>query len=462
MARKLVWIPLNCIIALMLIGQTATPTLPESALSGHVLIRALEFGVPDDGDHLFLADAANGRVAEMVVENESFFSPWFGWSPLGGSFAYLAPARRGEHFELWRADASIDFPNRRAPLLEINRNVVSARWQPDDDNILALATASNRERDGIYLLNAWTDVPVFIAEENFGRNSLLDWSNSGEWLAYTDASGALKMVNVASQSIVPLLNAPAQPFNFLPDYFTGWTENDLAYFVQDDVSGRVIGVRTDGSGQLIQLPPIFENTEKTIILPQTNQLLTVVDGEIYTYDVEHEVLTSVSIATQNQLAGDFAWLEGNQLLMNSFIPVGDDLFAECLLVNPIDGASFFLREILAVEAWTHTFCASIGGGTHIAILSLDEITPFDRLPDDVLYSLTIVPISLESATFISDSYPGFALAPLGFSARRQQVIFQEDSRLVVYHLNGERQEIAPLASLGITGDFVNLTYVWEP
>lgn len=108
--------------------------------------------------------------------------------------------------------------------------------------------------------------------------------------------------------------------------------------------------------------------------------------------------------------------------------------------------------------WTHTRCAVLG--THLALTGTLNPESWERLPQDMLFSLYLLPTDLSQIATLTDSYAGFEFAPLGFSG--EQVVFQEGQALVVYNLQGEKRVLANLADLDIQSSLVQYRFAWQP
>jgi hypothetical protein len=326
-----------------------------------------------------------------------------------------------------------------------------------------VGTASQNARDGLYLVNANFENIVFLTEETIPSNAFLDWAHGGYWLAYSTASGGVNMINADSESVVPLLPQTATAPTFLPFMGTGWTSDDRYYVFTDDIYAGLYGITTDGFSRLVDFGEDFTVDPFTVqIIPQSNRLLTIVDKTVTVFDLDRGRTGFFELDTPNEITPEYALLNDKLLLLNSFILIGEDRFAECLLFNLEDRSLRFIREVLNAANWTHTRCQRLGGGSHIAIMATSELQPYDNLPPDLLYDLYIVPNSLNGSTFLTDNYAGFDAAELGFSTSREQVVFREGDVLVVYNLRGQKQTLVSLRDLNITSDFVDFDYAWQP
>src|SRR5690606_23235518 len=144
--RQLRFIMRRYWIILFLLGLFPWATTAQS-LQGYVLVRTAEIGASQNPDRLFLVDVAAGRMSEILVQNESFYAPWFGWSPDGSSFAYLTSARSGPYNELCVNSANRSNP--RTPLFDLNLPTLSADGN-SVYNIFAVSVAGAQTQNGIY------------------------------------------------------------------------------------------------------------------------------------------------------------------------------------------------------------------------------------------------------------------------------------------------------------------------
>ncbi len=448
------------LLSLLVIGRPIhAQDTPQT--EGLVLIRAADPGGREP-HRLFIADVGpEGGISELLVQNESFFAPWFGWSPDGARFAYLAPARRGTHFELWLGNANRDLPSPRAPFFTINRELVAADWNPVF-NMIATASLSDRDRDGVYILYSQPETINYLVEESFSRATWLDWAGDGRRLIYRTAEGDLVHLNTDEVLRYPVHQSEAFIPARLPFAGTGWTADNRAYVFVDDALTSVYAVLTDGAGPAVALPPPFEDPYNVRLLPDDPRLAALEGNQIRLLDVTTGETLARPVPGVDRLAPGFAAGRDGVLVLNTFLSLPDGDYAECALLDVLSGEVRFARAELGAADWTHTQCILLPGGAHIALRATSDPRPLAALPDDLPQQLFILPLSLQGGGFIRPDYPGFTLAPLGFDPVREQVIYRDDDALVVVGLNGARRVLAPLDELDVDPAFVTFSYLWQP
>lgn len=416
-------------------------------ISGQLLIGIVEPGASENPGRLFLANTADGSLSELLVEDRSINSIWFGWSPDGQTLAYLAPARDGINHELWLGNP--DGTNLRTPFLnEGQQTPVMAAWNPLF-NIVAVATSSEETRDGIFLVNANNDNVVFLAEEIVAPDPILDWSRDAYYLTYSTAENALKIINTRDRAITVIQDVvdfiPIMP----PHFASGWAANDGQY------------LWTDERYTALQPENLFVDVD-----PFTAQM--VANGsEIVDFDgLNFRQLDAVTGA----IVETYAIPE--DLFVEDFSVAGDKTIYFNALHTDANGNSimgcYLLRdgnvpeEVKAIMrgTWTHTRCQVLEGNTYVAMMATTSTASWERLPEATLYELIILPTDLSDLFQITDSYGGFEFAPIGFS--RGQAVFQEHDSLVVYSLQGEKVTLATLADLDIASTFVQYRFEWQP
>ncbi len=432
--------------AIILALYSLIPQNLHAAQTGFLLIRIIEPGATQHPSRLFLADIANGSLSELLVEDRSIASPWFGWSPDGQTLAYLAPARRGLNYELWLGNAN--GTNLRTPFLtEGQQTPVAAAWNPAF-SIVAVATVSQETRDGLFLVNATSDNVVFLTEEQFSQAPLLDWSRDAYKLAYSTADNALKIINTADRFIYTAQN-PDSSIPTLPPYFvTGWTANDSQYLWTDD--------------RYQTLQPIQAEVDpfEVRMFSDGNRLLYF-DGLTF-YQINPN--TGRTVTQDNIPAGwfveDYGIAEDRTVFLN--VLQSDASGNSVMQCYRWDGADWLSVKQEIGGTWTHTRCVVLAGGTYIALTGTLAPESWERIPEALLFSLYLVPTDLSRLVKITDLYAGFEVAPIGFSPRREQAVFQEGQEIVVYNLQGERVRLATLQDLDITSPWIQYTFRWQP
>lgn len=428
------------------------------SLSGHVLISLLEIGAAQNPNHFYLADVPKTDMAELVIENKPIFAPWFGWSPDGGRFAFLAPSRRGINDELWLGNPSNFDPSLRTPFLELGVTAVAAAWNPRF-NIVAVATQSQAGRDGLYLLNANTEWIVFLREENFSTTPILDWSHDAFWIAYSTSEGALNIINTDSEAVRTLkAEGPPTPARFSSSV-SGWAADDTFYVYTDELLQTAYVA--DGSGAPFSLAMPTDPASIKFI-PQRKQLLTLENSTLKILPLATQNPREITLDTTAEIDPAFEMAGGNTVVLNTFVTKPEGTFAECMLLPLGETTPQPIPKVLGAPDLTHTRCTVLEGGNFLAIMATNARQSYENLPENWLYSLYIVPITLDGGAFITDRYAGFETAQLSFSESRQQVILLEDNELVVYNLSGERAKLATLAELGVTSGRVEFQFAWQP
>jgi hypothetical protein len=445
-------------IGLGLLALFVWPSQAQSDLfEGLVLLNVVEIGATQAPNHLYLADVASGQLTELLVENQSIFAPWAGWSPDGRKFAYLAPSRQGQHYELWLADASINAPVPRPPLFNLDLSALQADWHPRL-NFVAVSTPN-----GLYVVNANFENVVLLTEERLPSNGILDWSHDGQWLAYSTEDGGLNIINGDSRQVLPLRPFTLPRPALLPMAGTGWTADDRYYIFSDDIYQALYAIRTDGSGAQAVFSPEFSADPFNIHLMPTAAQLTSLNGTtFYLSDLDADEQQISEITLGHRLEPDYAITQSGQILLNSFIPLPEGDFAECLLFNPRTGAVELLRQALQNMAWTHTRCQLLADGRYMALIATDQLLGYEALPADQHYELYIVTADLGQTFPISPTYPGFDSAPLGFDPQRNQVILLEEDRLILYNLQGQSKMLINLRDLNLQGQAVRIEFLWQP
>ncbi len=424
---------------------TAYEKTEAQNFAGYLLVSTLEPGASSRPQRLFLANAANGTLSELLVENESIAALWFGWSPDGSSFAYLAPARQGIHYELWLANAS--GTNARTPFLtEGEQTAVAAAWNPIF-NIVAVATASENTRDGLFVVNADTDNIVILAEEKFAENPLLDWSRDAYYLTYNTADNALKIINTADRATVQIQN-PGESIPTLPPLLrTGWAINDSQY------------LWTDARYSVLQPVSVLEGIDPfTIQMFSDGSALVDFDGFIFRHINPTTGQVSRTIEIPEEIfVENFGLASDKSIFFNGITTdANGNSVMQCYKI----GRNNLPQQVSLTlgGTWTHTRCAVLG--THLALTGTLNPESWERLPQDMLFSLYLLPTDLSQIATLTDSYAGFEFAPLGFSG--EQVVFQEGQALVVYNLQGEKRVLANLADLDIQSSLVQYRFAWQP
>jgi hypothetical protein len=435
----------------------------QSGIEGHVLIRALEIGVEDDPNSLFLGDAGRGRVTELLVSNAGIFAPWFDWSPDGRRFAFLSPTRRGINSELWLGDANVFAPNLRTPLFDLNLTPVAARWNPQF-NIVAVGTQSeNAARDGLYLYNTNSSRLVFLREEALSRSSLLDWAHGGFWLVFTGADGSLNMIHAETESRVTLQAPIDPPPAFLPDHVTGWTADDAYYAFSNTIYGGIAVISTDGDNIPVTLrPEMVPDPFQIKLASDESQLVALYDNRLLITDLTSGEMQRIDINIEAGIVPDYGLANDGSLLLNTFVETEQGDYATCMILRPGENTPQIIVEELGVDTWTHTRCQLLEGGTHIAMMGTSAVESYESLPEFWLFDLMVVPVSLRGSAFLTNEYVGFEAGNIGFSPEREQLIFREGDNLVVYNLRGQKMVLASLQQLRLTSNFIDFEFRWQP
>jgi WD40 repeat protein len=412
-------------------------TAQESDFTGFALVSLFE---PGGTERLYRANLLDGSFSELQIERSGFTPRWFGWSPDGRYYAYLAPTRQnGLNYELWLVNANGSNP--RTPFLdEGDQKAVAAAWHPTL-NILAVATVSeNNIRDGLFLVNANTGDVVYTLAEDISPNTLLDWSQGGQQVAFTTIDNELSMVNTTSGDAFALTILDGSPM-LLPQFRSGWTAGDSGYVWIDErgLSPRYSSLQTRNTITILEEVPPFD------IIPAGDSLIFYQNNAFKRFDNltgEIDVLLET-----NLLVDDFGLLADGALLFNALLPDGS---SRCHRLT-MDG------NLQSIEGWRHTRCRVLG--SFFALLTSDEPEAWDTLTN---YSLSMVPQSGVQIYPITDNYAGFEAAPIYFSASWLQLMFEEDNALVVYNLEGEKQVLVAYDDLGITSTPVIYTVRWQP
>lgn len=447
---------------LVLIGSTVMgfPTAShaqDDPFSGLFLMNVLEIGVAEQPNHLFLVDAGSGELTELLVENDPIFTPWVGWSPDGTKFAYLAPARSDSNYELWLADAVMGAPVPRTPLFNLDLTVFMADWHPRL-NFIGVSTPA-----GLYVVNANFENVVKLNQAILPRSGILDWSHDGEWLAYSEETGALSVINGDTRTSFALRSFTQPRPALLPNTQTGWSPNDQYYLFSDDIYQNLYAVTTDGQSTPAFFTEEFTANPFTIqVMPNRNELAVLAQTQAYLSNLDEDEQRTLDLNIGYTLDPHFGVTSTGNLLVNSFIPLSDGDFAECLLVNSRSGDIQLLRDQLNGINWAHTRCQLLGQGGYFAMMATDDLIPYDNLPDDQLYDLYIVSANLRESALISNTYLGFETSPLGFDAERGQVVLREGDQLMVYNLEGDSKPLIHLRDLGLRSDTLRFEFLWQP
>ena len=439
---------------LLLFGLWALIFPALQPMSSFLLIRTLDVSDTENPNRFFLANAGTGAMTEILIERDSTYVAWSGWSPDGSRFAFLAPARVGSDYELWLANA--DGSNLDTPLLPLELNVVAARWNPVF-NILAVATRTPGTpigEDGLYLYNANADHLVFLKLESFGENSRLDWSRDAYWLAYTTAENTLTIVDTASKAQQIL----AQNINlqWLNAENTGWTGSDSYYLFTNPMQDALFALPTHDAPLNI---PALENPGSVQFIPGEDRLLGWQENSIVVADL----VTGAGETLASGADFDYGVLNNQWLVYNSSVPATFGISKQCWIM-PLDGSQppRFLREILSNAPWTHSRCMVLPGSKHLAVMSSTRPISWELLPAETSFTLYLVPATLGASFPITQTYPGFEIAPIEFSAGQELIMFPEGETLAIYNRRGERLSLTPSANLNFASETMQYHVDMQP
>ncbi|NJL92901.1 MAG: hypothetical protein HC915_03850 [Anaerolineae bacterium] len=347
-------------------GQAQTPR-------PWVLLSLQTQGTAENPHSLYLASSERGTGWQLRIEGAGILARWVGWSADGLHFAFAAPARQGPFDELWLATAP-DFPL-QTPLFELGLPVVVADWNPRF-NVIGVGTASGRERDGVFLVNADTGRVIFFAQAAMTPESVFDWANDSSRFIFSTAEGDIWLGNTDDQSAQPVLQG-AFPVP-LPGFQSGWTPDDAFYLYTNARYSNTLALNP-GTGRAFALG--YDPYQVRLVAGAGSTVLAWDAVTLFRHDLAANRLDLFALASVAPMpAGPFIPLDAGRVLFNHVEQADEAAFEQCWLWDLAAERTTPLRDVLAQGvAWAHSRCERLPNGRVLVQFTANPL-PLAELP----------------------------------------------------------------------------------